>query len=154
MDEERFQAALETAVRLLARREHAGLELRLKLRKRDYPGDVIDAVIDELIGRGYLSEERFAEIFVREKVEQGWGPVRIAAEMSRRGVEDTVFRPYLDGMEVDWLEQARDVKRRRFGPGRPKDQRDWGRQGRFLAGRGFSAEQIARVLGDSDDEPA
>lgn len=153
MDSEQFQAALETGVRLLARREHASQELRLKLRQRDYPSDVIKAVIDELIDRGYLSEERFAEVFVREKVEHGWGPVRITAEMRKRGVEDTVFRPYLDTMDVDWLEQAREVKQRRFGPGRPMDQRDWGRQARFLAGRGFSAEQVARVLGDSDDEP-
>lgn len=153
MDSEQFQTALETGARLLARREHAGLELQLKLRQRGYSDAVIDAVIKDLTERGYLSEDRFAEAFVRQKVEHGWGPVRITAEMRKRGVEDTVFRPYLDLLEVDWLEQARDVRQRRFGPGRPADQRDWGRQARFLAGRGFSAEQIARVLGESDNAP-
>ncbi|MEX0732824.1 MAG: regulatory protein RecX [Aquisalimonadaceae bacterium] len=152
MDSDQFQAALETGIRLLARREHAGLELRLKLRQRDYSDDVIDAVIADLTARGYLSEERFAEIFVRHKVESGWGPARIAAEMRKRGIDDTVFRRYFDSMDVDWLKQAREVRQRRFGSGRPRDRRDWARQGRFLAGRGFSAEQIARVLDDPGEE--
>jgi len=152
-EEEILQAALETGVRLLARREHAESELRLKLRQRQYPGGIIDAVVKDLTSRNYLSDERFAEVYVRHKLEQGFGPRRIIAEMRKRGVDDRHFRPWLEQTD-DWLARARAVKNKRFGPDRPMDQRDWGRQGRFLASRGFSPEQIARVLegGDDDDD--
>jgi len=151
VDPETLQAARENGVRLLARREHATLELRLKLSQRGYPEAVIDAVVRELVDRGYLSDERFADVFIRQRVEQGYGPLRIVAEMRERGVDESVYRPFLDALQVDWLEQARAQKLRRFGDGRPKDRREWGRQGRYLSGRGFSADQILRVLGEKGD---
>lgn len=153
MDSDLFRDALETGVRLLARREHSAQELRLKLRQRKHPDDVIEAVISDLRARDYLSEVRFVEQFVRRKVEQGWGPLRITAELRQRGIDDSAGRLHMDNTGVDWLEQAGEARRRRFGPGAPVDRREWARQGRFLAGRGFTSAQIARVLGDAEDVP-
>lgn len=151
MDQDALDEALEAGVRLLARREHASQELRLKLRQRGFGDAVIEAALQQLAQRGYLSDERFVEVYIRHRCEQGYGPVRIVADLQARGVDEQIYRPFLDEMDVDWAAMAREHKRRRFGPGRPKDRREWGRQGRFLANRGFTAEQVRKVLGEEDD---
>ncbi len=151
MDDGALDEALEVGVRLLARREHASQELRLKLRQRGFGEAVIEAALGKLSERGYLSDERFVDVYIRHRCEQGYGPVRIVADLQARGVDEQVYRPYLDELDVDWVAMAREHKRRRFGAGRPADRREWGRQGRFLANRGFTAEQVRKVLGDDDD---
>lgn len=138
----------DRAVRLLARREHSRRELATKLRQRDYPVELIDEALTALEQRGYLSNQRFAESFVRERINRGQGPARITADLRQRGIDDATIQLQLEQADVDWLAQAAEVRARRFGHEAPADHREWGRQGRFLAGRGFSAEQISRVLGD------
>ena len=143
--------AFETGVRLLARREHASGELRRKLRQRGFGEAAVEAALARLSECGYLSDERFVEVFVRNRCEQGHGPLRLEADLQARGVNAATYRPFLDALDVDWVALAREQKRRRFGAGRPSSRRDWGRQGRYLAGRGFSAEQVRAVLNEEDD---
>jgi len=54
-------------MRLLARREHAELELRRKLRQREFPDEEIDAALADLKQRGWQSDERFAEMLIGSK---------------------------------------------------------------------------------------
>ncbi len=141
-----FDAAYQAAVRLLARREHACQELRRKLGARGFGDDVVEVVLDRLVQEHYLSDDRFTEIFVRQRCEQGQGPLKIIAALSERGIEESLARQHLAQQGVDWLEQAREARRRRFGEALPKDRKEWARQARFLASRGFSSEQVYRVL--------
>ncbi|MCC5811555.1 MAG: regulatory protein RecX [Ectothiorhodospiraceae bacterium] len=152
MDQEALDSALETGTRLLARREHASQELRLKLLQRGFGPEVVEAALQELVRRNHLSDERFVEVYISHRCEQGYGPVRIVADLQARGVDEQVYRPFLNELQVDWTAMAREQKRRRFGAGRPGDRREWGRQGRFLASRGFTAEQVRQVLGEDDPE--
>lgn len=145
-DDEDVDAAYEAGVRLLARREHSSLELARKLGSRGHEQRVIELVLDRLVRQGYLSDERFTEMFVRQRCEQGHGPVKIVSELSERGVDESLARYYLDQQAVDWIEQARTVRARRFGEALPEGRREWARQARFLASRGFSTEQVYRVL--------
>ncbi|WP_290647805.1 regulatory protein RecX [Aquisalimonas sp.] len=150
--EHAVEAAYETGVRLLARREHSSLELARKLGSRGYSRDIVESVLDRLVWQGYLSDERFTEMFIRQRCEQGQGPVRIVADLAQRGIGESLARHYLDQQAVDWIDQARLVRQRRFGDTRPTSRRDWARQARFLAGRGFSAEQVHAVLNARTDE--
>ncbi|MCK8516463.1 recombination regulator RecX [Methylonatrum kenyense] len=138
----------DKAVRLLARREHSRKELQRKLRQRQYPESLIADTLELLEQRGYLDNQRFAEAFIRERIGKGHGPLRITADLRERGIKDGMIRALLDAAEVDWQQQAAVVRERRFGTAPPANRTEWGRQGRFLAGRGFSAEQVRRVLGD------
>ncbi|MFO8154776.1 MAG: regulatory protein RecX [Pseudomonadota bacterium] len=142
-------AAREAAMRLLARREYAVAEMVQRLRGRGHDEALAATVVDELCDEGLLSEERFVESFVRSRVERGAGPMKIEAELRQRGVDVTRAEPHLE--EVDWREQARAVYHQRFGNAEPPaDRREWSRRARFLQGRGFTAEQVRRVM-DVDD---
>ena len=150
MSEDDHAAAREAAIRLLARREYAVAELRGRLEQRGHEPETVAAVVDELAGERLVSDERFAEAFVNSRVERGQGPMKIGAELRQRGVEPALAEPHLEA--VDWVEQARAAYQHRFGNADPPaDYRERAKRMRFLQQRGFTAEQVRRVVGEDDD---
>ncbi|SCZ49671.1 regulatory protein RecX [Thiohalomonas denitrificans] len=142
----------ETAIRLLARREHSRRELAFKLDGRGFDREQVDPILDDLESRGLLSDVRFAEFFVRSRVSNGCGPLRIRAELRERGVEDGVIAGQLAEVDADWCELAAQVRRKRFGEPIPGEFKQRAKQMRFLQYRGFESEQIrAAVRGDEWD---
>jgi regulatory protein len=135
------------ALGLLARREHARGELEFKLASGGVEADAIRRVLDALEARGLLSEERFAEQFVRSRRNRGQGPRRIREELRRRGIGDAAATEALGQDDEYWSEQASQARFKRFGEAAPADYREWARQARFLERRGFTTEQIRSALG-------
>lgn len=136
------------ALDLLARREHSRAELRAKLRSRGFDAQAVDAVLATLQGEGLQSDARFAESYLRARVERGMGPVRLRAELGARGLERGDIERAVGALDVDWYELAAQARRRRFGDAPPLNFKEKGRQSRFLAQRGFDGEQIRFALGD------
>ncbi|HOV63355.1 MAG TPA: regulatory protein RecX [Spirochaetia bacterium] len=66
----RVEEAEERAVRLLAQYEHSSYQLTVKLKKRGYPEDVILKVIEDLKGKGYLDDKRFAESWIHSRLQR------------------------------------------------------------------------------------
>ncbi len=146
------QAGQRIAVGMLARREHTCQEIRDKLSRRGLDAAVIDSVIASLERDGLLSEERFAEQFVRQRIERGDGPMKIRVEMQRRGLDSGQIDQELEAAAADWKTLAENARRKRFGAEIPAEYAERARQARFLQGRGFGMEQIRRVLkGDIED---
>ncbi len=144
-----LDVARETAVRLLARREHSTDELRRKLKRRGYGQTTIDEVVSRLSKAESVSDARFAESFVRVRSERGQGPLRIRAELRDRGVTDVLVEEVLTTTSEFWLERANRARTKRFGAAVPATRDAWNRQARFLAQRGFPADLIYRALGES-----
>ncbi len=144
--------ARDQALRLLARREHSILELRRKLVGRGYGEEIVTPLLSELVEEGVLSEERFAESYVRSRVGQGLGPYRIERELQERGVSDgkieSAMAPYADG----WNSTAVAVREKKFGTGRIDGFTERARQQRFLQYRGFTHEQIRAAIERSGSE--
>ena len=79
--------AYQTALDLLSRRDHFLRELSDKLRRKGFPADEIDAAIARCQDIGLVDDERVAERFVEVRAAtRGWGPIRLAAELRKRGV--------------------------------------------------------------------
>lgn len=138
--------APEMALRLLARREHSRFELALKLRQRQVSAGVIEAVLDEFEEKGWLSDERFAEVFMRQRVDAGYGPLKVLADLQHRGIRQAP--PELAAItEAQWVDMATRLREKRFGLADLSE--DWNerqRQGGFLARRGFTTDQIEQAL--------
>ena len=141
-----FNGLLDTALGLLARREHSLRELRSKLTLRGHEAATIEAVLDELAARDLVSDERFAEAFLRSRLERGQGPLKIRAQLRERGVGAPLIDSVLSEAEIDWDRRAAAARSRRFGNAPPGDREDMARQARFLRGRGFSEGQVARAV--------
>ena len=137
------------ALGLLARREHSGLELRHKLRARGFDADLVASVLQGLGEEGLLSDARFAESFVRARCDKGYGPLRIRGELRERGIDSDTIEACLDPDDIAWCRLGARVRNKRFGLSLPADLKQRARQIRFLQQRGFTGEQIRRVLEDS-----
>ena len=139
-------AVRNRALGLLARREHSEQELIAKLLQRGLPEELVRNTVRELAAEGLLSNTRYAEVLSRSRRQQGHGPRRIQAELRQRGVKAQEVAA--DDEPVDWIAQARAARAKRFGAQLPADQKERARQARFLAGRGFTTDQIRAALGD------
>ncbi|WP_198411368.1 regulatory protein RecX [Marinimicrobium alkaliphilum] len=136
-----------TAMNLLARREHSAGELQQKLRQRFDDTTLIDDVLARLVEQDLLSDERFTEAFVRMRVGQGKGPLRIGQELKQKQVAEHLVDVYLGQADVDWFALARDVCERRFGDTAASDLKEKARRVRFLQYRGFTGEQVRAAIG-------
>ncbi|MEX0451503.1 regulatory protein RecX [Spiribacter sp. 218] len=141
-------AAREKAIRHLARREHSRRELYRKLLARFDDPVLINGVLDALASEGLLSEERFTEVFIRQRVAAGYGPLRIRAELSERGVDGGIVDAHLQLYDDEWTERCHEAWHKRFGEA-PQNRREWARQMRFLTNRGFPSGLAQSIIGDS-----
>lgn len=132
-------------LKLLARREYSAAELRRKLNAQGCDAATAAAVVAELRQDGCQSDMRFAESFVRHRIEQGYGPLRIGFELAQRGVVD-VDMERLARAAGGWPAIAGRAYHKRFGPGRPVNRAEQAKCSRYLAQRGFSWEQIRVAL--------
>jgi regulatory protein len=108
-------------------------------------------VLDELEGRGWLSERRVVEQVVHARRSR-FGSRRIERELLDKGVSEEGVAAALPQLKEGELEAARAVWLRKFGgrhAGRPAER---ARQVRFLQGRGFDLDVIMKVIKGRDDE--
>ncbi len=131
-------------MRYLARREYSRAELRAKLLTYATPDDNIDAVLDELVKRGWLSDERAATQLLHAKRSR-FGTQRIAHELRQRGIAEELISAALPELKESELEAARGVWQRKFGT-LPQDAKEKSRQMRFLQSRGFALDVVFKVL--------
>ena len=131
-------------MRFLARREHSREELRRKLVPKLEEGEDLDAVLDDLAARGWLSDARFAEHTARAKARR-FGPRKLAQYLKSRGVDEEDIAAGIRAAGQDGTAQLETIWKTRFRQP-PTDERERGRQVRFLQGRGFGLEEILRFL--------
>jgi regulatory protein len=140
------------ALQCLARREYSRAELRAKLLthvqvKNDFeqvqPID-LDALLDDLTARGWLSDARAATQLLHVKRSR-FGTQRITHELRQRGIGEELIEAALPALKESELETARDVWQRKFGS-LPQDAKEKAKQMRFLQSRGFSMDIIFKVM--------
>lgn len=132
------------ALRLLARREHSREELARKLAFHAQEGEDVEALLDELVKRGWLSDVRFAEQSIRAKSRR-FGPLKLAQQLRAKGIDEETISRGFRAAAADGVSSMEAVWRSRFGVAAP-DQRELARQARFLQGRGFPLEDVMRFL--------
>ena len=144
--------AREVALGLLARREHSKRELVLKLRARSCPDKIIYQVVDALAAEGMQSDARFAETFVRNRIDRGAGPLRVRAEMLTRGLDDETIETALAEYKEWWKDLAVEVYQKRYGDAdQPTEFAEKAKRMNFLQSRGFTTEQIQYALSFKSD---
>jgi regulatory protein len=134
------------AMELLARREHARLELWQKLLQRGFPAECINPVLDQLAEDGLLNESRYAELYACNRADKGYGPLRVARELRERGVPQELVDRALAELEDDWASKLQELHRKRFKSLIPVDVAGQMRQTRVLRQHGFTLEQIKQLF--------
>ena len=131
---------------LLARREHSAHELLQKLKQRDFLEDEILRAIEALQADNLQSDTRFAESFINQRVNAGYGPIKIRHELRQKGVAEELFNPILEHFDGEWQELMLQQRIRKFGAEIPDEYAQKMKQARFLQNRGFSPESVMRLF--------
>jgi len=136
------------ALKLLARREHSRLELEYKMARRRFGAELVREVLDDCEQRGWLDDERFADVYGRGRIDAGYGPLRIRMELEQRGVhrEPACLQ---QASEEQWQQRCRELRHRRFGSGPVANWEERVRQMRFLQRRGFAHAHIDFAMSDA-----
>jgi regulatory protein len=138
------------AMALLARREHSRVELKHKLQQRGFALDNIIPTLQKLESDGLQSDDRFAECYIRSRIQAGFGPCRIALELTQRGISKILIDKYLNRQDDEfWTNQTQLVWSKRFIQ-KASDPRAYAKQYRFLKQRGFQHENIIQILKGSE----
>jgi len=145
---------LQRALGLLVRREHSRKELVRKLAVRGVEAEAARRAVNRLVAEGWQDDARFAEALLRTRANQGYGPIRVQAELGTHGLDREAVAAAMGAYEGDWLENARDLVRRRFGARVSEDRALQRKAADFLLRRGFAAEHVraaTRVDPHGDD---
>ena len=134
------------AMDFLARREHSRLELYQKLKQRQFEPDVINSELNKLLDEGLQSDERFAEAFLRSRIDKGKGPNIILSELSQRGVDELLASNVIGSIsEEEWNDLAYSTMNKKLGNEAELDYDKQLKLMKFLSNRGFTRSQIEKA---------
>ena len=137
------------ALRLLMRREHGRAELVRKLAQHAESMEAVEQLVDELVRRKLLSEDRLAESRTTT-LSRKFGVSRIRHDLRAKGIgEETIDRVAAEAAATE-LDRAKEIWKRKFREpaANPSDR---AKQMRFLAARGFSHETIKKVFSKNEN---
>lgn len=146
----REKSLLARALAYLARREHSRAELARKLAPHAESAEQLTSLLASLEAKNLLSEARFVEVLARSRGAR-FGAARIRQELRAHQIEDDLANPAVDQLRQSEFDRARALWERKFGTP-AADAAARARQMRFLAGRGFSADVIRKVVQGIDPD--
>ena len=138
--------ARKKAMDFLALREYGQKELINKLRSKGFSDEVSSSVVERLTEDGLQNDSRFIESFIRSRIKQGKGQLKITQELEQKNLPSQSIFSALDNLDMNWLELAHEVRIKKFGNNLPADFNKKAKQIRFLQSRGFENEIIRKIL--------
>ena len=132
------------ALRYLSGRAHSRAELRRKLAPFEEEPGTLEAVLDELTEKDFISDARYVDSVLNRRSGR-LGGARIRQELQQRGVAAEAVTEAVARLRDTELPRALEVWGRRFDHP-PADAAERGKQTRFLMARGFSGEVVRKVL--------
>lgn len=132
------------AFALLTRREYSKMELLEKLKQYAMNEQEVIDLVDELAEQHYQSDQRVAEQLVASQMRKGKGVYRIKQALQAKGLDSDLIED--DLQDIDWFEQAYQLKVKKFGTDVATDPKIKAKQVRFLQYRGFTMDIILKVI--------
>lgn len=134
------------ALNFLARREHSKLELQRKLGTKGFGAHEIAKLLQELVNEKLQSDDRFTESYINMRSSKGFGPLRIKGELEARGIDRETIEKHLDENDTSWFDLAKAIRKKKFGEKVSSDLHHKAQQIRFLYYKGFTNEQIKKII--------
>lgn len=148
------QEALQKLSALCARAEHSSGEMLEKMRRWQLSEDARERVLDRLIHEKFVDDERFARLFVREKIRfDRWGRRKIEQALYQKGVASDISRRVLD--EVDDEAYVAELKKliaaKRRSVQAESDYEMRAKLTKYALGRGFDYNVIRQCIDGADE---
>jgi regulatory protein len=138
------------AFAVLTRKEYSKAELIEKLALYAESRDEVTTLVDELSRENYQSDQRVAEIMLSSQKRKGKGPNQIKMKLKNKKIDTALIAEELK--ETDWVQQAYELKVRKYGTEVTKDPKIKAKQIRFLMYRGFEMDAIMKAISRKEDD--
>lgn len=156
-------APMEYAASLLAKKAYSIMEVRRKMREKEYLPEEIEETVSTFIRHGFLNDTSFAGALAASLHGACYGKKRIVAKLREKGISSELIRETLEGREEEETSSAGDVHTDFSGTemsaaekalkskwktlkNEPDPRKRKEKALRFLAGRGFEAGICYRAL--------
>ena len=107
------------AFAVLTRKEYSKAELIEKLALYAENREEVVVLVDELSRENYQSDQRVAETLLSSQKRKGKGPNQIKMKLKSKKIDTALISEELK--ETDWVQQAYELKVKKFGPDVTKD---------------------------------
>ncbi|MGY5393778.1 regulatory protein RecX [Acinetobacter sp. NigerLNRRAM0016] len=138
------------AFAVLTRKEYSKAELIEKLATYAANQEEVINLVEELSNNNYQSDQRVAEIVLSSQKRKGKGPQRIKLALKNKKINSELIQEELK--EIDWAEQAYQLKIKKFGITVERDPKLKAKQIRFLQYRGFDMDTIMKAISRKESE--
>ena len=158
-NDDRTEIAYIGLINFIAFRERCEQEVKDWLYKKKYH-DLADELLTRLTERNYLNNERFARLFIKDRVKiQGWGPIRLRHELNAKRISKQIIESELEAIreDFDFNQMAQDLAERKLKNIPQPTYKDKKRLWSLLQRHGFEGPSISFALQGitfvSDDKP-
>jgi regulatory protein len=132
-----------------AYQERTHVEVRNKLYEYGLGSDAVDELLTQLIGEGYLNEERFAKTFAGGKFRiKSWGRIKITHALEAKGLTRNCIALGLKEInEADYVETLQTLLRKKAAGVQTDDDlvtRD--KIAKYAIQKGFEPELVWRCI--------
>lgn len=152
------------AMNLLQKHTYSVRQLYDKLMDGDYPESIVYEALDYVASYGYTDDSRLCEEYIRIHLDSK-SRQRIVMDLLRKGIDKDTINSAFDKCNDEGFSQneALQIKKlldkRGFDVTKGPDQyssydeyrKEYAKQYAFLLRKGFSSENISRVIGGEDD---
>lgn len=145
---DRTELAYNGLLNYIAYRERCESEVQSWLFKKGF-ADLRSELIQRLKERNYLNDERFTELFIRDRVKlKQWGPARLRQELMKKRISRDSVEEAIETIaeEVDFNAMAADLAARKLKSVANPTLKDKKRVWTFLQRRGYDAASIQLAL--------
>ena len=106
-------------------------------------------LLNDLIEKGFVNEDRFTETFVSGKFRyKKWGRIKIRYELKKKKIPEELIKKHLLGLDLDqYYTMLKDLASRKWSETKGKDH--WDKKAkvmRFLASKGYESDLISDVI--------
>ena len=149
MNKLNYEQALHRLAAYCSRSERCIADVRRKMDAWEIPADRQNQMVQQLLKEKFLDEERYCKAFVNDKAKYNrWGINKIRFELRKKQIPEALIREAINSLDPEESHERLRLlieQKRKTVTGKNK----WEiRQKllRFAASRGFSQDEIERVL--------
>lgn len=142
-----YKKALDRAFKLLAIKDRSVLEMKKKLKEKDFPINIIEEVIVYLIDNAYLNDYKVAQKIIEERIKKKTGKNKVKSYLYSKGFSTSLIEETIEIYTTEReFSNAQYLVERKIHSNNNDDSFDEKLIVRLLKNRGFTAETIVKVI--------
>jgi regulatory protein len=137
-----YQKIKAACLKLLNRREYSQHELLTKLALKGFSRSEIQCVLEELQQQGWQNDERFAQDYVKSRLNSGFGLLKIQYELKQRGIKNFDIDAIVKESFGSWENLLLKIYRHKYPHDADLTAKEKFKRQSFLQQRGFTNTMI------------